>query len=146
MSQELARTRRYEVSDFPPGTRMMMGDRRDLDAALKEGRVRAVGKFNTGANGVTTVPVVYVAKRTVGQRWYQRRGVHIAEIVVGSVLFVAAGIAAIILTVGLAWFIVGVVAMAVAIATLVRYSRGGGGGGRRGVSVTTTTTTNVRVR
>jgi hypothetical protein len=35
--KELAETRRYEVGDFPPGTRMLIADRRDLDAMLARG-------------------------------------------------------------------------------------------------------------
>lgn len=139
MGSDLERTRRYEVSDFPPGTRMLMGNRRDLDEAIRERGMRPVGKFNVGANGVTTVPVVYVSKRA--QPFYVRHRWPL--IIGGGVLSLASGVAILIMTVGLPWFIAGVVLMAFTIATLARYSRGGGG---RRVSVTTTTTTNVRVR
>ena len=137
--KELEQTRRYEVADFPPGTRMLLGDRRDLDAALAQPGIKAVGKFQPRSGGLTAVPVVYVSKRAqpfhIRYRW--------PLVISGSVLLLASGIAAIILTVGLGWFIGGVVVMALTIATLVRYSRGGGGRHR---TVDVTTTTRVRVR
>jgi hypothetical protein len=137
-SRDLERTRRYEVSDFPPGTRMLVGDRQDLDAAIAGGGVRAVGKFNPGANGVTSVPVVYVSQRALP--FHERH--RIALLVSGGVLLLASGIAWIILAVGLGWFLFGIGAAALAVALLARISRGGGG--RTNVSVTTTTTVKVR--
>jgi hypothetical protein len=117
---------------------MMVGDRRDLDAAIAGGQVRAVGKFNTGANGVASVPVVYVSQRA--KPFHERH--RIALVVSGGVLLLAAGIAWIILAVGLGWFLASIGLAALAIALLNRVSRGGG----THVSVTTTTTTNVKVR
>jgi hypothetical protein len=137
--KELAETRRYEVGDFPPGTRMLIADRRDLDAMLARGEIRAVGKFQQLSGGATGLPAVYVSRRA--KPFHERH--RVALVVTGALVTLAAGIAAIILTVGLGWFIGGVVLMAFTIATLVRYSQGGG---RHRVSVTTTTTTNVRVR
>jgi len=139
MASELERTRRYEVSDFPPGTRMLLGDRRDLDAAIAQGGIKAVGKFQPRSGGLTAVPVVYVSKRS--KPFLVRH--KVAAIVLAALVTLASGIAAIIATVGVAWFVGGIFLAAAAIALLSRMS---GGGRHRAVSVTTTTTTNVRVR
>lgn len=141
MASELERTRRYEVSDFPPGTRMMMGDRRDLDRAIAEARggIKVVGKFQQRSGGVQAVPVVYVSKHATP--FYVRH--RIALVVSGGVLLLASGITWAVIAVGAWTFIGAVLVAAFALACLVRFSRGGG---RRSVSVTTTTTTNVRVR
>ena len=137
MGSDLERTRRYEVSDFPPGTRMLQGDRRDLDEAIARQGMRVVGRYNVGANGVTTVPVVYVSKRATP--FHERH--RIALMITGGLVLLAAGITWIILAVGLGWFLASIGLAALAIAFLNRVSRGGG---RTNVSVTTTTTVKVR--
>ena len=138
MSRELERTRRYEMSDFPPGTRLLMASRADLDAAIAADRsIKVVGKFEARSGGMTAVPVVYVSKRAqpfhVRYRWWL--------VGVGSLLVLASIIGWAILSIGLWGFLGLVFAMAAGLIFLNRLSRGG-----RSVSVTTTTTTNVRVR
>jgi hypothetical protein len=137
--RELERTRVYQMSDFPPGTRMLQGDRRELDAYLATQPVRAVGRYHNLPGGGVQIPVVYVSRRA--QPFYVRHRVALS--VSGVVLTLAASIAWVIISVGVWWFLGGVAAAAFIIATIVRWSRGGG---RTSVSVTTTTTTNVKVR
>lgn len=137
--KELETTHRYEVGDYPPGTKMLMASRTDLDAAIRAGEIKAVGRFRQLDGGMSAVPAVYLARRHLP--FHVRH--KVALIISGSVLTLAAGVTAIVMTVGLGWFVAGVALMALTIATLVRYSQGGG---RHRVSVTTTTTTNVRVR
>jgi hypothetical protein len=139
MSTELERTRVYQMSDFPPGTRMLVGDRADLDAMLAQGTVRAVGKFNQLSGGASSVPVVYVSQRA--KPFYVRH--RLALGITGVLVTMVTAIGVAIMAVGVWWFLGGVLAAATVISILVRYSRGGG---RHRVSVTTTTTTNVRVR
>lgn len=141
-SSELERTRRYEVSDFPPGTRMMMGDRRDLDRAIADSRgtIKTVGKFRELDGGKTAVPVVYVSKRA--KPFHVRHRVALA--VAGTVLVIGGGITWAILAIGVWAFLAAIVVASVFVAWLNRYASGGGR--HRSVSVTTTTTTNVRVR
>lgn len=140
MGSELERTRRYEVSDFPPGTRMMIADRRDLDALLAQGEIRAVGKFKPLSGGMTGLPAVYVSKRATP--FYIRH--RIALVVSGGVLMLAVGVAVLIMAYGVWMFLAGVVLMAATIATLARYARGGSR--KTFTSVTTTTTTTVKVK
>jgi hypothetical protein len=134
----MERTRRYEMADFPPGTRMLIADRSDLDALLAQGEIRAVGKFRQLPGGRTGLPAVYVSRRA--QPFHVRH--RIALVVAGTLLLLAAGVAAVIAAVGMAWFVAGIILMAATVATLARYARGQGG--HRSVSVTTTTKVNVR--
>lgn len=131
--KDLERTRRYEVGDFPPGTRMLIADRTDLDALLATGTIRAVGRYRELSGGKVGLPAVYVSKRATPFHVRHR----IALIVAGSVLILAAGVSTVIVTVGLPWFAVGVVLMAFTIATLSRWANGGGGRHRMDVTVTT---------
>lgn len=137
--KELERTRIYQMSDFPPGTRMLVGDRRDLDEALASGTVRAVGRYSEESGGAVSIPVVYVSKRAQPilrrYRWW--------FVGAGSLASLASIIAWAILSIGL-WGFVGLV-FAIA-AGIIFLNRMASGGGRHRVSVTTTTTTNVRVR
>lgn len=139
MSTELERTARYEMSDFPPGTRMLQGDRRELDAYLARGEVRAVGKYNQLSGGAVQIPVVYVSRRA--QSFHVR---HRLALGIAAGLSVLASIVAwAIWSIGL-WGFVGLV-FAI-LAGIIWLNRMASGGGRHRVSVTTTTTTKVRVR
>lgn len=132
---ELARTRIMQVApdQLEVGTPAMFTPR-----AMSERGVRAVGHFRHLANGEVAVPVVYVSKRA--KRWPERH--RKALIITGSALVFLSGLGFVIAYIGPAWFLGGIVAMAVTLFALSRVSRGG----RTSVSVTTTTTTKVRVR
>lgn len=140
MSTELERTRRYEVSDFPPGTKMMIADRTDLDAAIKAGEIKAVGKFQTLSGGRTGVPAVYLSKRATP--WHKRRGPVIGAFLAGAVVFLAIVVTVAILSIGLWGFVALVFVIAAGLIMLNRMASGGG----RHRAVTVRTTTEVRVK
>ena len=135
MGKDLARTRVMRVTPEqiqvgPPAI--------FTPAAMEERGVRAVGKYRDAGNGQYAVPVVYVGRRHLPFHERHRKGIVAA----GASLALLSALALMVMWVGPAWFFGGITAMAVVIAALVRWSRGGGAS----ASVTTTTTTKVRVR
>lgn len=126
------------TQQLPATRRMLVGQRNDLDVMIREGHVRAVGKFTQGPAGMAAVPVVYVSKRA--QPFVVRH--RIALLVSGGVVLVVGGVVGVIAAIGLGWFMLAVAAMAFSIAILSRITNGGG----KRAHVTVTTTTRVGVR
>ena len=100
MGSELERTRRYEMVDFPPGTRMVIAQRGELDQMLRAGTIRAVGRFQPLPDGMTGIPALYVGKNY--RPFYQRHSIALA--VTGGVLALLSGLAVLALAVGLGPF------------------------------------------
>lgn len=130
MAGELERTRTdlviHTTGAYPPGTRMLHGERRDLEAYMAENGARAVGVWRPLPGGGGQIPVVYVSKRAKAKEpFLERHGRKL--LLAGLPLLTLSGLALLVAWVGWAWFIGGVLAGAAAIATLVRWSRGGGG-------------------
>ncbi len=146
MASELERTRTDLVvhvnGAYPPGTRMLQGSRADLEEHIRTEGARAVGRFRPLPGGGTAIPVVYVAKRTVGQSWPERH--RVALLATGIPLVVLSGLALLVAWVGWAWFLGGLVAAAALVATLVRWSRGGGGGRTGNITVNVNANTGRR--
>lgn len=123
---------------YPAGARLLQGERRDLEDHIRQSGARAVGVWRPLPGGGGQIPVVYVSKRARAPFYIRHR---VGLIVAGGVLMTLSGLALLVAWVGWAWFIGGALFAGGAVATLVRWSRGGGGGS---VSVTTTTTVKVR--
>jgi hypothetical protein len=70
--------------------------------------------------------------------WWNTRAAHITEVVLGTVLSLAAVSGWVILTVGGEWLIGGVTASVCVVACLARFARGGGRVSRGKVTTTTT--------
>lgn len=122
-------------------SKMVVGSREVIGEMVRTGEVRAIGKYHDLGQGMIGLPVVYVSKRA--KPWYAKRWVHFTSVIVGLfclLLFLAYWA---IMTFGPALFFGGVVASAMFVAWLVRFSRGGVG---RGQYVDVTTTTRVRAR
>ena len=126
------------MEEYPPGTRMYHGDRASILAMVKSGEVQAVGKFRQLPGGGYALPAVYVGKAARDPFYVRHRW---PLVITGAVLMLLAGLAYAIMAVGPLVFFGGVFVAGLAVAIIVRVSRGGG---RR--SVTVTTTTKVRVR
>lgn len=125
------------MEEYPPGATMLHGDRADLMHMVRQGEVRAVGRMRQLPGGGYALPAVYVAKRHVPFYIRHRK----ALVITGSVLVFLSALAYAVIAVGPLVFFGGVFVAALAVAIIVRVSRGGGGR-----SVTVTTTTKVRVR
>jgi hypothetical protein len=145
---ELARTRRMPVphradrrpAPLPAGTRMLQGSRADLEAHMRQSGARAVGRWNEGANGVHTVPVVYVSRRA--QPWVVRH--RIALVATGTPLVLLAGLYGLVLWVGWAWFVGGLVAAGVFLAFVIRIANGHGFRGPRGGATNVSVSVSVK--
>lgn len=137
---ELARTRVMPVphrADRRPD-RVIQGNRRDLQAHMRQSGAHAVGRWSQAGPGEFSVPVVYVSKRA--QPWVVRH--RVALLATGVPLTILGGLATLILWVGWAWFIGGVMASVVFVGLVVRFSRGGARSSGANVSVSV----NVRTK
>lgn len=139
---ELARTARMPAphrrpANLPAGARMLQGQRRDLENHMRQSGAQAVGRWNTAPDGTTTIPVVYVSRRA--QPWVVRHRKGLLW--TGVPLVILSGLYALILWVGWAWFVGGIVLSVFAVGAAARLARGGGA--HTSVSVTTTTTVRV---
>lgn len=135
MTSDLERTR----LDLPHGTQLLVGRSQEIHEMMREGTVRAVGKYAKGPNGLVSVPVVYVSRRSkpfyVRNRW--------ALVAIGGLLLLTALVAAAVVWVGPTMVLFGALLAAFTVGTLARWSKGGG---RSDVAVVTTTSVRVRSR
>jgi hypothetical protein len=115
---------------------VLVGTADDLRAAVRSGHYLAVGRVVRRVDWRYEVPVIYVSQRALP--WWQRRGTHVASIVAGVLLSLAAFIAWVLSTLG----------PALSLAALVGVPVIGGAlaAARARRSVTVTTTTRVRIK
>ncbi len=146
---DLARTRRMPVPHradrrpevYPPDTRMIRGQRADLEAHMAQAGARAVGRYHRAENGDTIIPVVYVSRRA--QPWVVRH--RVACLAIGTPLVIVSGLALLVMWVGWAWFIGGLVAAGLFLALVIRVANGHGLRGPRG-GANVSVSVNVRTR
>lgn len=121
--------------------KMVVGRREVIGEMVRDGEVRAIGKYHDLGQGMISLPVVYVSKRAIP--WYAKRWVHFTSVIVGLfclLIFLAYWA---IMSFGPILFFGGVAASVAFLAWLIGLSRGGAGRGRY---VDVTTTTRVRAR